>query len=197
MPRESVYWERRRLGKCVECPNICSTARCSECQERRRLGEDRTGSTRYAGRGRLAASHRERKIEQAVARRGGPAPIRKELVEQVRREARIVRRTADRPRDGLLPWGLPKAPLSLDGLAVESWSIAGEKRAWPREWASAEVRLAAAPDGWRRGELRWVRLSWTEMHPLEGIRDRAQDVQVTVESPPGRAMRLAIRSVPS
>ena len=189
MPREEIYWNMRNRGKCVECGTDTAYARCPRCLERRRLVADRSGSERTAGRGRRVGNSRERKREHVAYLRTGrreglkPDP---ELVRRIRAEARMTRNTAPRPPDGKLPRNL-----TLDRIEVESWTIRATPWAYPSSWDTADVRLAAAPVGWRRSESRWITLRW-----IVSGEEREQDVKVRVQMISATDLRLAIDEVP-
>ena len=193
MPREVEYWRRRNLGQCVECDQLCGTARCGACQERRKLWGDRSGdkTLRDPGIGRRLAGHREaRERRDARLRTGspiGPEPS-KEVRRKMEREQSVLRRTAPAPRDGKLPVGI-----DLDGIAVEWWTLGGAPWAWPAAWGTADVRLASEPGGWRLGEIRWITLSWQD-HEQRTVE---QEVEVQIKMISCTDVRLSIKSVPS
>ena len=150
MPREIEYWRRRNLGICVECPNICTTARCDACNEKRRLFEDRTAGRdrRETGQLRRLASHLERREERRSYLRLGHRqgmPVSQEVIDRIESENAIQRQSCHRPRDGLIPCGL----VTLDGIDIEEWTIRGERWRWPESFDRIDLWLGAAPKAWR------------------------------------------------
>ena len=191
MPREVEYWRRRHLGLCVECDQVCTTARCGACQERRKLWGDRSGdrTLRDPGIKRRLAGHREaREVREAKLRTGtplGPKPS-KAVRKKMERAQSAIRKTARRPGDGKLP----RTGITLDGIPVDWWTINGEDWRWPAGWDEAAVTLRFAPAGWRLNEMRWITLAWK----VDGI-EAEQEVEILVKVFNGPNLRLGIKGV--
>ena len=189
MPREVEYWRRRHLGVCVECDQVCTTARCGACQERRKLWGDRSGQRQLRDPGieRRLAGHREaRERRDARLRTGkpiGPKPS-KAVRKKMEREQSVLRHSTRRPSDGKLPCD----GITLDGIPIDRWTISGEDWRWPAGWDDVEVRLAFAPEGWRLNEMRWITLAWNEGQT-------AQEVEIFIKVISGADMRLGIKGV--
>ena len=187
MPREVEYWRRRNLGVCVECDQVCTTARCGACQERRKLWGDRSGQRQLRDPGieRRLAGHREaRERRDARLRTGkpvGPKPS-KAVRKKMEREQSVLRMSAPKPSDGKLP----DTGITLDGIGIERWQISGNPWRWPSAWDTVDVTLESAPGGWRPSEIRWIMLTWP---------DEVQEVEVFVKVLSGAAMKLEIKSV--